>query len=114
MYRSRARSRNRRTPMHTVLTTVRTLTAALSLPRLMIALALAVALVAIPAFRPDDASAMRMSERTASRLCANAGGSMYYDFADGTVYMMTCTLPSGNQFNCAGSGGGTFGNMVDC
>jgi hypothetical protein len=105
--------------MHPVRTTVRTLKAALSVPRLLIALSLAVALVAIPAVRPNEAGAMRKSERAVSRACADAGGSLYclyYDFASESfqTFLMTCTLPSGEQFSCAGSVAERTGNMVDC
>jgi hypothetical protein len=101
--------------MTTVRTTIRTLTAARNVARLLAALALAVALVAIPAVTPDEAGAMRMSERLANRACYNAGGTMHIDFltSDLTVFNMTCTLPSGAQFTCISSGS-PFGNMVDC
>src|SRR6185436_16213897 len=87
-------------PMNHASTTIRTLRAALNLPRLLAVLTLAIALIAIPAVSPDDAGAMRMSERTLSRLCSNAGGSLYYDFMDDQlsfVYNVTCTLPSGAE-----------------
>jgi hypothetical protein len=87
----------------------------LHLRRLLTILALTIALVAIPAFMPGDVDARRMSERTVSRLCGNAGGSVHYDFASGDFsdFSMTCTLPSGNQFTC-GSTGGPFGGIVNC
>lgn len=101
--------------MNTPNTTVRTIPAAFQIRKFLTILALALALVAIPAFMPGDADARRMSERTVGRLCASAGGSIHYDFASGNFsdFSMTCTLPSGNQFTC-GSTGGPFGGIVDC
>lgn len=96
-------------------TTVRTIPAAFQIRKFLTILALAITLVAIPAFIPAEADARRMSERTVSRLCGNAGGSVHYDFESGdfTAYSVTCALPSGNQFTC-GSTGGPFGGIVDC
>ncbi|HYI24284.1 MAG TPA: hypothetical protein VD767_02650 [Thermomicrobiales bacterium] len=101
--------------MNGISTTFRTLSAALDIPRLLAILALALALVAIPAFSPDGVDARRMSERSVSRACAGAGGSVHYDFHTGDFsdFSMTCTLPSGNSFTC-GSTGGPFGGIVDC
>ena len=89
--------------MHTASTTIRTLTSALNVPRLLAALALAVALVAIPAVRPDDVGAMRMRELSARSSCLRAGGSVEYNVMDPavpSVYDMTCTLPTGTSFTC--------------
>ena len=101
--------------MYAPSTTIGTLTAVFHLRRLLAVLALALALLAIPAFAPDDVDARRMSERTVSRLCGNAGGSIHYDFESGdfSEYSMTCTLPSGNQFTCSTTGG-PFGDIVNC
>ena len=101
--------------MTTAGTTFLRLPARVNIPRLLAVLTVALALVAIHSVRPDDASAMRMSERTANRRCASAGGSMYYDFLtmDFSVFDMTCTLPSGASFTCI-VGTGEFANMVDC
>jgi hypothetical protein len=101
--------------MYTHTSTIRPLTTALHLRRLLTVLALALALLAIPVFAPEEADARRMSERTVSRLCGNAGGSIHYDFESGDFsdYSMTCTLPSGNQFTCSTTGG-PFGDIVDC
>jgi hypothetical protein len=96
--------------------TVSTLTAALSLPRLLVVLSLALALLAIPAVSPDDASARRMSERSVSRACANAGGTIYYDFYDSNFesYGMTCTLASGASFTCYSDDVTPFGGILTC
>jgi hypothetical protein len=95
--------------------TIGSASAVFQLRRLLAILALTFALVAIPAFTPQDVDARRMSERTVSRLCGNAGGSVHYDFESGNFseYSMTCTLPSGNQFTCSTTGG-PFGDIVDC
>ncbi len=104
--------------MSTARALVRTLTAALGLPRLPVALALAVALVAIPTVRPNEASARRMSEGNAVRLCVAPGGSMYYNFSPaepsflGDSYDMTSTLPSGALFTCYAVV--TIGDTVTC
>lgn len=66
-------------------------------------LALLLALLAIPALTPTDASAQRMSERGAIRACSNAGGRIFYDFTsmgDLGSWSMMCFLPSGNSFTC--------------
>ena len=84
--------------------------------RLVAALTLAVTLLALPAFNPMDASAMRRSERTVSQRCSAAGGSVSYDWMDGNVsdsWSMTCSLPSGTQFTCYPASG-PFGGMVNC
>lgn len=101
--------------MNAISTAIHTLSTALAIPRLLAILTLAIALLAIPAFSPDEAGAYRMSERTALRLCANAGGSIYYGFPDEgfDVFYLNCTLPSGASFTCFDSGG-PFGNIVDC
>jgi hypothetical protein len=76
---------------------------------------LAVALLVIPMTHGDEADAMRMSTRAASRACSNAGGSVYYDFMteDFSVYNFSCTLPSGNSFRCFATYE-LFGGMMDC
>lgn len=66
-------------------------------------LALAGALVAVPATHPQDASAMRrMSERTARHACFQAGGHILYNFGTGGFdnFQMSCDLPSGESFEC--------------
>ena len=101
--------------MDTAPTPLRTPTAAPAMRRLLIALSLTAALLAIPAVGPDEASARRMSERTAVRLCANAGGSVHYEFSesDAESFHMTCTLPSGAHFSCFDASG-PFANIMDC
>ncbi len=47
---------------------------AVRLQRLLVVLSLAVALIAIPMVRPNDASAMGTSERLALRACGTLGG----------------------------------------
>jgi hypothetical protein len=54
-----------------------------------------------------------MTERQAGRACSGAGGSLFYDFGTGNQYTMTCTLPSGNSFNCA-MNDGPFGDVGNC
>jgi hypothetical protein len=95
--------------------TIGAITETLNLRRLLAVLALTIALLAIPAFTPADVDARRMSERTVSRLCGNAGGSIHYDFESGDFsdYSMTCTLPSGNSFTCTTTGG-PFGDILNC
>jgi len=88
-------------------------TVRLGMTRLLAVLALAIALVAIPAFSPDDASAKRMSERSAGRACSNAGGSMYYDFDGPRSDTMSCSLPSGASFSCD-MVVGPFGDQGNC
>jgi hypothetical protein len=106
--------------MHTARTTTHTLTAALGAPRLLAALALAAALVAIPVARPEDADARYMSERQASRLCAGVGGTLEYDFTwdpDFGFWEMTCTVPSspgGSSFTCWGGDSLGIGSYMDC
>lgn len=89
--------------MNAISTTIRTLSAALDIPRLLAIFGLAIALMAIPAFSPDEGSAAPRSEGQVNRLCARAGGALHYEFAytNGWIdYEMTCTLPSGNSFTC--------------
>ncbi len=91
--------------MNTVNTTLRTRAAALQMPRFLIVLALALALVAIPAFNPADASAYPMSERQSLRACGSLGGRAHYDFIDSDTmeYNMTCRSQSGTPlFFCWG------------
>ena len=61
---------------------------------------LAVALLALSAFNPMDASAMPMTERMSERACANAGGRMRYNFETDEIYVSLCKLPSGKSFSC--------------
>lgn len=71
--------------------------------RALAVLSLLLALLAIPALTPTDASAQRMSERGAVRACSNAGGRVFYDFTsmgDLGSWSMMCFLPSGNSFTC--------------
>jgi hypothetical protein len=92
--------------MDTARTMVRMPRAALRVPRLLAALALAIALVATAAARPEDAGALRMSERTMSRICYASGGSIEYDFwgpVETGLWWMTCTLPGGDSFTCLNS-----------
>ena len=100
--------------MDTARTSLRTPTAAPAMRRLLLALSLTAALLALPAVGPDEASARRMSERTAVRLCANAGGSVHYEFSESdSEAVMTCTLPSGAHFSCFDASG-PFANIMDC
>jgi hypothetical protein len=95
---------------------VRTLTSALNVPRLLVVLALAIALLALPAFSPDDASALRTSEQKVRRACYNAGGSIHYEFEGSSfsTYSMTCSLPSGTEIECYSIDSGPFANLVNC
>ena len=99
--------------MSAISTTIRTLSTALDIPRLLAILALALTLVAIPAFSPDEASAYPRSEGQVYRLCNAAGGELHYEFyytGSGLIdYYMTCTLPSGNTFVCL-----AWGASFDC
>lgn len=91
-------------------------TTAVSISRLVAAVTLAVTLLAMPAFNPEDASARRMSEQTAAKRCRAAGGSIHYEFMDAdapTIYNLSCSLPSGTTFTCH-STGGPFGDIVSC
>ncbi len=99
-------------PMNSALPTIRARFAALNVPRLLAAMTLAIALLAIHGVAPDDAGAMRMREGVAIRACYNAGGTMDYDFETETLFLMTCTLPSGNMFFCAGEA--YVDQWVDC
>jgi hypothetical protein len=85
-----------------------------SVPRLLAAIALAAALVAIPALRPEDAGALYISERLASRLCYHLGGSVDYYFwtPDFSAFNMTCSLPGGDSFTCLNAVSSV--GMVDC
>jgi hypothetical protein len=96
------------------------LTAAPCLPRLLIVLSLAAALVVIPAASPEEVSARRTSERAATSACNFLGGELisvpmdseYPDVAR-TFY---CDLPwalGATAFQCT-STDGVFGNIVDC
>jgi hypothetical protein len=84
-----------------------------TVPRLLAALALAAALVAIPTVRPQDASALRMSERAVNRICFAAGGSINYSIVDPDFgeFWMTCTFPEGNAISCSNS---SVGGYVEC
>ena len=100
-------------------TTARTLSASLSLPRLLAVLALAAALVAIPAISPDAASARRTSEKAAQRACSFLGGDVSYEFPDQdvmTVFSMSCQTWWGGDttFKCNSYSSGPFANIVDC
>ncbi len=95
--------------MTTVSTTIRTRPAAPRIPRFLIVLVLAIALVAIPTFSPTDADAYPTSERLALRSCGALGGRVHYvthdyDFErNEATYTFTCTSPSGwTFFNCLG------------
>lgn len=68
----------------------------------MAGLALAGALVVVPAMHPQDASAMRMSEGSARHACFQGGGHITYDFESGSFddFSMYCDLPSGSSFTC--------------
>jgi hypothetical protein len=85
-----------------------------TVPRLLAALALGAALVAIPAARPQNAGALRMSERAVHRICFAGGGSVNYSVVDSDFgdWWVTCTLPSGQAISCEG-GPGT-GGYVEC
>lgn len=100
--------------MDTALTMIRSPRAARRAPRLLAALALAAALVVIPSARPQDADALRMSERAVHRICSALGGSVEYSFVDSNFnhWWVNCTFPEGNTISCAG-GPGT-GGYVDC
>jgi hypothetical protein len=98
--------------MTTPPTAVRPQLPAAKLRRLLAVLSLAVALVALPAFRPHDASAMPTSERGALRACGTLGGRIQYNFFDGGFenYDMTCTTRYGVVlFVCSG-----FDIFVNC
>jgi hypothetical protein len=87
--------------MDTARTSLRTAAAAHRVPRFLAVLALAAALVAIPAARPQDAGALRMSEGTARWLCSHAGGSIWTYGEYGNNVFVTCMLPSGQTyFDC--------------
>ena len=93
-------------------TTVHTPTTAATVRRLLAVLAIAFAMVAISAFSPPGAGAMPMSERSASRLCRNAGGHVHYEFGSGgsaNDVEMSCTLPSGASFHCL-----SYGSVWEC
>jgi hypothetical protein len=101
--------------MNAIGTTIRSLFPAPGRPSLLAVFALALTLLAIPTFSPESADARVRSEGQVNRLCANAGGELYYDFFhygyDGFSYVdysMTCTLPSGNSFWCFADGAGFF------
>lgn len=97
--------------MNTASTTLRIRSAAFRIPRILIVLALAVALVAIPAFSPTDAGAYPMSERSALRACGTLGGRAHYDFLtpEMDVYHMTCSTQSGRTlFSCNGLDGSVW------
>ncbi len=104
--------------MNTISTTLRTRPAALRIPRFLIVLALAIALVAIPAFSPTDADARYRTEGQARGACNQAGGHVKYTFVDSTYdnYWMDCLLPAGADagfsFCYSTSWGG--GWIVDC
>jgi hypothetical protein len=94
----------------------RRLSVFVTVPRLLAALALAAALVAIPAARPEDADAMRISERKVVHNCIRMGGEIHYDFwgdEEGgvEVFDVTCTLDGGQSFFCWGFAGET---AVEC
>ena len=100
--------------MDTARPTAHALATARRLPRPLLALPLALALVALPAAAPPEASARRMSERQAMRTCARGGGDWHIDFsiqAYGDYFESTCTLPSDAKFTCVGEAGE---NSVDC
>src|SRR5262245_43947597 len=87
--------------------TVRTLTAALSLRRLLIVLSLAAALVAIPAVGVEEASARRTSESAATNTCNFLGGDLIEIPMDqslpGVATQFYCEVPWGfgvSAFNC--------------
>lgn len=81
--------------------------------RLLAVLSLALALIAIPTVMPEAASARRMSEGNALRICAVAGGSGHWEFYEDGEASFSCDLPSGNQFFCS-PGGGASASIVDC
>ena len=101
--------------MDTARTTLRTLTAARRAPRLLAALALAAALVALPAVRPENAGAQYDFEKAVSEICYRSGGSMEYDFWDPNylVWTMQCTVPGGTSFTCMSDAHIAVG-IVDC
>ena len=88
--------------MDTARTTLRMLTAARRGPRLLAALVFAAALVALPAARPDDAGAMKISERKHVHNCIQGGGSIYYEFWGENVFEAICYLPGGDFLGCTG------------
>jgi hypothetical protein len=98
--------------MDTARTTLRTLTAARRAPRLLAVLALAAALVAIPAARPEDAGAMWISERQLARDCYGGGGTIYYEFWSEDAFEVTCILGWGQSFSCHGTIGGPSGAVI--
>jgi hypothetical protein len=102
--------------MPTALPDVRTLISARTIARLLAVLALAIALVAIPTFRPDGASAQRRSEQSVKRTCAQLGGTLEKEVMDPqapSIYNLTCTQLFWDLFSCY-SAGGPFGGMVAC
>jgi hypothetical protein len=82
-------------------------------PRLLAALALAAALVAIPAARPEDADAMWISEYKLARGCYGGGGTIYYEFYSEDVFEVTCVLGWGQSFSCSGTIGGPSAVLCD-
>jgi hypothetical protein len=101
--------------MDTVRTTLRGPRAARRGPRLLAALALGAALVAIPATRPEDAGALRMSEGTARWFCSWEGGSFQSHWEGLNSGSSTCVLPSGEAlFTCGWQVdyGDAYGNAV--
>lgn len=104
--------------MNTIGTTLRTRTAALRMPRLLTVLALAIALVAIPAFNPIDADARYRWEGQARAACQQAGGHVKYQFVGSGYdnYWMECLLPAGADagFSFCSSVYGGGGHIVDC
>ncbi len=97
--------------MTTLSTALRTRLAALLLPRFLHVLALALALVAIPALMPADAGAYPMSERSALRACGTLGGRAHYDFLtpEMDVYVMSCETITGRiLFSCNGLEGSVW------
>jgi hypothetical protein len=97
--------------MDTALTMIRSPRAARRAPRLLAALALAAALVAIPATRPEDAAAMRVSERQVVHACIGLGGSIDYDFWSDDLFEVSCTLEDGYSFSCMGLVSGQYGEV---
>lgn len=99
--------------MHASDTADRTPHRSSKLARLLVVLAVALTLVAIPAAMPDAASAKRLDEHVAMRRCLSAGGTVTWDFhADGSADLI-CTLPSKKRFVCAPVDG-PFANIVNC
>lgn len=92
----------------------RRITTKVTAARLIAALSIAAALLASGSVFPDDASAVRTSDRKAARACGAAGGHVSYDFYDGSFrnFDMVCTFPGGS-FVCV-SQPGPFGGIVDC